>query len=52
MVEPLQPLDINTLPNVYVVVELIQLTVGSVAVIISNSRWNEDLKQDFSLEYC
>ena len=42
MAEPAQPLDINTLHNVYVVEELIQLTVGSDMAIIANSHWTED----------
>ena len=51
MAEPAQPLDINALHNVYVVEELIQLTIVSDAEIIANSHWTEDLTQDFSLEY-
>ena len=35
--------DINTLHNVYVAEELIQLTVISDAEIIANSNWTEDL---------
>ena len=38
---PAQPLDINTPHNVYVVEELIQLTVESEAEFIANSHWNE-----------
>ena len=43
MAEPAQPLDINTLYNVDVVEELIQLTIESNAEIIANSHWTEDL---------
>ena len=43
MAEPAQPLDINTLHNVYVVDELIQLIIESNAEIIANSHWAEDL---------
>ena len=43
MVEPVQPLDINTLHNIYVVEELIQLRTESNAEIIANSHWTEDL---------
>ena len=43
MAEPAQPLNINTLHNVYVVVELIQLSIESNAEIIAHSRWTEDL---------
>ena len=42
MAEPTQPLNINTLHNVYVVEELIQLTIESNAEIIANSHWTED----------
>ena len=48
--EPAQPLNISTLQNVYVVEELMQLTIESNAEIIANSHWTEDLTQDFSLE--
>ena len=51
MAEPAQPLNINTLHNVHVVEELIQLTIESNAEIIANSHWTEDLTWDFSLEY-
>ena len=43
MHEPAQPLNINTLYNVYVVEKLIQLTIESIAEIIANSHWTEDL---------
>ena len=43
MAEPAQPLDINTLHNVHVVEELIELTIKSNAEIIANSHWTEDL---------
>ena len=43
MAEPAQPLDINTLHNVHVVQELIQLTIKSNAEIIANTHWTEDL---------
>ena len=43
MAEPAQPLNINTLHNIYVVEELIQLTIESNAEIIANSHWTEDL---------
>ena len=43
MAEPAQPLDVNTLHNVYVVEEVIQLTVVSDMEIIANSHWTEDL---------
>ena len=42
---------VNTLHNVYVVEELIQLSVASNAEIIANLHWTEDLTLDFSLEY-
>ena len=43
MAEPAQSLrEANTLHNVYVSKELIQLTVGSNAEIIANSQWTED----------
>ena len=51
MAEPAQPLDINTLHNVHVVEQLIQVTIESNAEIIANSQWTEDLTKDFSLEY-
>ena len=51
MAEPAQPLNINTLHNVYVVEKLIQLTIESNAEIIGNSYWTEDLTYYFSLEY-
>ena len=41
MAEPAQPLDINTLHNVYVIEEFIQLTVGSDVEIIANSHWTD-----------
>ena len=41
--EPAQPLNINTLHNVYGVEELIQLTIESSEKIIANSHWTEDL---------
>ena len=37
--------------SLYVIEELIQLTVGSDAEIIANSHWTEDLTYDFSLEH-
>ena len=43
MAEPAQPLDINTLHNVHVVEELIQLTIELNAEINANSHWAEDL---------
>ena len=43
MAEPAQPLDNNTLHNVHVVEELIQLTIESNEEIIANSHWTEDL---------
>ena len=43
MVEPAQPLNIDTLHNIHVVGELMQLTVASNAEIIVNSLWAEDL---------
>ena len=51
MVEPAQPLNINTLHNIHVIVVLIQFTIESNARIIANSHWTEDLTLDFSLEY-
>ena len=39
----------NTLHNVYVVEELIQLTIESNAEIIVNSHWTEDPTWDFYL---
>ena len=44
MTEPAQPLNIDTLHNIYVVEEHIQLTIESNAEIIVNSHWTEDLK--------
>ena len=41
MAKSAQQLDINMLDNVYVVEELIQLTLGSYAEIIANSHWIE-----------
>ena len=38
MAEPAQPLNINTLYNVYVVEELLQLTIESNVEIIANSH--------------
>ena len=38
-----QLLDANNLHNVYIVEELIQLTVGSHEEIILDSHWIEDL---------
>ena len=43
MAKPSQPLNINTLQNVYVVEELIQLTIELNVEIIANSIWTEDL---------
>ena len=43
MAEPAQPLNINTLHNVYVVEKLIQLIIESNAEIIANSHWTEAL---------
>ena len=44
MAETAQPLNIHTLHNyVYVVKELIQLTIQTNAEIIANSHWTEDL---------
>ena len=51
MAELAQPLDINTLHNVHVVEELIQVTIETDAEIIAISRWTEKLKKNFSLEY-
>ena len=42
LAEPAQQLYINTLHNVYVVEQLIQLTIESNAEIIANSHWTED----------
>ena len=39
MAEPAQLLDFNTLHNVHVVEELIQLIIESNAEIIANSHW-------------
>ena len=44
MAEPAQPLNINTLHNVYVVEELLQLTIESNVEIIANSLCTEDLR--------
>ena len=43
MAESAQPLNTNTLHNVHVVEELIQLTIESNAEVIANSHWTEDL---------
>ena len=50
MAEPAEPLVINTLSNVHVIEELIQLPVGSDTVVIANSYWTKNLAQHFSLE--
>ena len=47
-----EPLVINTLSNVHVIEELIQLPVGSDTVVIANSYWTENLAQHFSQEEC
>ena len=47
MAEPAQPLNINTLHNVYVVEELIQLTIESNTEIIANSYWTKILRRIF-----
>ena len=47
MTEPAEPLDINTLNNVHVIEELIQLPVGSDTVVISNSYWTKILRSTF-----
>ena len=39
MAELTQPLDVNTLYNVYVIEELIQLIVGPYADTITNPYW-------------
>ena len=43
MAEPSQSLDINTLQNVYVVEEAIQLIIESNEKTIVNSHWTEVL---------
>ena len=50
MVDPAQPLDINTLHNVYVVEEVIELTIESCAEIIANVGQKILRRTDFSLE--
>ena len=50
MAEPAQPLNINTLSNVHVIEELIQLPVGSDTVVIAHFYWIKNLAQHFSLE--
>ena len=39
MAEPTEPLDTNTLSNVHIIEDLIQLPVGSDTVVIANSYW-------------
>ena len=51
MAEPAEPLVINTLSNVHVIEELIQLPIGSDAVVIANSYWTKIFAQHFSLEH-
>ena len=51
LVEPAQPLNINTLHNVYVVERHIQLTFESNAQLNATSHCNEDLMYEFSREY-
>ena len=51
MAEPAEPMDINTLSNIHVIAELIQLPVGSDTVDIGNSYWTKNLAQQFSLEH-
>ena len=43
MADPVQPLTVNTLQNVCVVEELIQLSFASDAEIIGNWYWTDDL---------
>ena len=43
MGETVQPLDITTLHNVYVVEELTQLTIESDAEIIAKFHWTEGI---------
>ena len=47
MAEPVEPLVINTLSNVHVIEELIQLPIGSDTVVIANSYWTKNLAQHF-----
>ena len=51
MAEPAEPLIINTLSNVHVIEEVIQLPIGSDTVFIANSYWTKNLAQHFSLEH-
>ena len=48
--DPAQPLNINTLHNVHVVEELLQLNIYSNTEIIANSHRIEELTYDFFLE--
>ena len=49
MAEPAETLDINTLSNVHVIEELIQLPVGTDTVVIANSCWIKNLAKHFSV---
>ena len=51
MAKPAELLDINTLSNVHVIEELIQLLVGSDTVVIANSYRTKNPTQHFSLEH-
>ena len=47
MAKPAKPLDINTLSNVHVIEELIQLPVASDMVVIADSYWTKILRSTF-----
>ena len=49
--EPAEPMVINTLSNIHVIEELIQLPVGSETVVMANSYWTKNYAQHFSLEH-
>ena len=51
MAETAEPQVINTLSNVHVIEELIQLPVDMDTVVIANSYWTKNLAQHFSLEH-
>ena len=51
MIEPTQPLDVNTLQNIHLDEELIRLPVVLDAEIIVNSHTNKDLKWHISSQY-
>ena len=51
MAEPAQPLDINTLHNVHIVGDLIQVIVELNVETIAKSHWTDGPTYDFYLKY-